>query len=268
MKATTKSTKAAPKKAPAKKASTATKAPAKKASTATKAQAKASTKAATTKKATPVANPAQPPAPTVTRLKITCMEGPWLDDKCVRYIDVTNNANLYDLHIAILDSVYFDDEMKFSFFFSEELDDLCDREYIPEDFDGDDYDELDTDVYEDMLISKYCRENFPLDFFYVYKQDVDEWIFQIENTGEHPDYDEKTFYPITVDSLSEGPNPEQYGSGFDDYSEDPEHFSPQGRTMYGNDEYNADDERDDFFDNERDFWGDEDDYDEENSDEW
>jgi hypothetical protein len=38
--------------------------------------------------------------------------------------------------------------------------------------------------------------------------------------------------------------------------------------MYGNDEYNADDERDDFFDNERDFWGDEDDYDEENGDEW
>lgn len=256
----------------------------KKATTAKKAvtkekKAKAPTKKTTTKittpttnnveiakKTTPVAN--NSPALTVTRLRVTCMEGPWLDDKCVRYIDVTNNANLYDLHIAILDSICFDDEMKFSYFFTEELDDLCDREYIPEDFDGTDYDEFDTDVYEDMLVSKYARKDIPFGFFYVYKLDVDEWIFQIEVTDDKPEYDEKTFYPITIDSLSEGPNPEQYGSGFDDYSEDPEHFSPQGRAMYGNDEYNTDDEYDGFFDDERDPWGNSDEYDEDDENEW
>lgn len=238
------------------------------------ASKKVTTKTATTKatKAPKAKAPAKVPAPakpaapvvantpSVLRLRITCMEGPWLDDKCVRYIDVTTNANLYDLHIAILDSICFEDEMKFSFFFSEELDDLYDREYIPEDFDGSDYDEFDTDIYEDMLVRKYVKKDIPFKFFYVNKIDVDEWIFQIELTDEHPDYDEKTFYPITIDSLSEGPNPEQYGSGFDDYSDDPEHFSPHSRTMYGNDEYNVDDEQEDFFRDEDNLWGDDDGY--------
>ena len=265
--------KTATKKAPAKKAETATKkaAPTKKTATKTSAKTTTAKKPAAPKAAAPApvkVEPPKPENPKVIRLRVTCMEGPWLDDKCIRYIDVTSNANLYDLHIAILDSICFDDEMKFSFFFAEELDDLCDREYIPEDFDGTDYDEFDTDVYEDMLVRKYARKDIPYDFFYVYKLDVDEWIFQIEVTDDEPEYDEKTFYPITIDSLSEGPNPEQYGSGFDDYSEDPEHFSPHGRAMYGNDEYNMDDERDDFFDDERDPWGSGDDYDEDDSDEW
>lgn len=253
-KTTTKKVESAKKASPAKKTST------KKLAAAAKKVEPAKKIAITTK--------AKAPELTVTRLRVTCMEGPWLDDKCVRYIDVTTNANLYDLHIAILDSICFDDEMKFSFFFTEELDDLCDREYIPEDFDGSDYDEFDTDVYEDMLISKYARKDIPFGFYYVYKLDVDEWIFQIEVTDDKPEYDEKTFYPITVDSLSEGPNPEQYGSGFDDYSEDPEHFSPQSRAMYGNDEYNTDDEYDGFFDDERDPWGNGDEYDGDDDNEW
>lgn len=264
----TKESKTTAKKTTAKKATVKKAEPTKKAPTKKAPAKKATAKKATVKKAEPAKKAPVANQPTVTRLRVTCMEGPWLDDKCVRYIDVTNNANLYDLHIAILDSICFDDEMKFSFFFTEELDDLCDREYIPEDFDGSDYDEFDTDVYEDMLISKYARKDIPFGFYYVYKLDVDEWIFQIEVTDEKPEYDEKTFYPITIDSLSEGPNPEQYGSGFDDYAEDPEHFSPQGRAMYGNDEYNMDDERDDFFDDDRDPWGMGDDYEEDDDNEW
>lgn len=181
--------------------------------------------------------------PPVHRLRVTCVSGPWLDDVCERIIDIPETANLYDLHIAIQDAVQFDDEFKFYYFAARSLEGS--RQMVPADLpDEIEEEELDTDVYEDLAV----LENLPIGaketLFYVFLSEYDDWIFKIEHTGDvHPAVDGE-FYPLVMDSLAQGPNPMEYGSGFDDYAEDAEHFQPTG-FRGGDADYDPNDERDD-----------------------
>ena len=179
----------------------------------------------------------------VHRLRIKCVSGPWLDAECVRFIDVPENANLYDLHVAIQDAVAFDDEYPFYFF--KALAPEGSQDMIPPDMDPEDEESIDDDVYEDIQVLSEIKPNARKHTFYGFKSDVDDWIFQIDHTGEIMDADPRVFYPAAYDALSIGPNPEQYGSGFDDYSTNENDFVPQARRSFGADEYTPDDEQDD-----------------------
>ncbi|MGI5869998.1 MAG: hypothetical protein ACOX9C_11210 [Kiritimatiellia bacterium] len=181
--------------------------------------------------------------PEIHRLRVTCVSGPWLDDECVRYIDIPPMANLYDLHVAIQDAVRFDDEFKFHYFVAASL--KGSRTLVPDvDPTTFDPDEVDTDVYEDILVLDHIKAGAKKALFYVFLSELDDWVFKIQHTGEvHPRI-EGEFYPLVVDSLSIGPDPEQYGSGFDDYAETEEHFQPVG-FRGGDADYDPDAEQDD-----------------------
>lgn len=178
----------------------------------------------------------------VSTLKISCISGPWLDSECVRFIDIPENASLYDLHVAIQDAVMFDDE--FPFFFFQALAPEGKRTMIPDGMYADeDEDNINTDVYEDIHVSNWISEKAKKSLFYVFLSESEEWMFKITHTGKTHKEVKGEFYPLVLESMSIGPSPEQYGSGFDDYSEDDEDFRPNKARL--TDDYNRDDE---FFD--------------------
>ncbi len=171
---------------------------------------------------------------TINRVRVTCVAGPWLDDECVRVIDLPEHANLYDLHVAIQDAVDFDEEFPFHFFTA--LAPEAARMMIPEGLQPDvDPADFDPDVYEDFPVFAHVKANAKRSLFYVFGSEYDDWIFKIQHTGTSHAPVEGEFYPLVCDALSIGPNPEQYGSGFDDFAEDEAAFRPRPRVGGGAD---------------------------------
>ena len=177
----------------------------------------------------------------ISRLRVTCVSGPWLDDECVRFIDVPPTANLYDLHVAIQDAVEFDEE--FPFYFYVALSPEGSRSMLPADLAIDvEPQAIDPDVYEDIPLSDFVKPGAKKSLFYIFTSEFDDWVFKVQHTGETHDAIKDEFYPLAVVELAIGPNPEQYGSGFDDFAETDEEFKPS--TRFGNDaDYSPDDEK-------------------------
>lgn len=177
----------------------------------------------------------------INRLRITCVSGPWLEGECVRYLDVPDTANLYDLHVAIQDAVQFDDE--FSFYYFTAVSPTAKRSMIPAELDdGFEPENLDTDVYEDIVAMEMVRGSARKALFYAFTSAYDDWVFKVQPTGEVGEPVKGEFYPLVRDELSIGPNPEEYGSGVDDFAESADEFKPHQRHL-GEADYNPDDER-------------------------
>lgn len=178
----------------------------------------------------------------INTLRTVCVSGPWLDDECVRFIDIEDTANLYDLHVAIQDAVQFDDE--FPFYFYTAISPDATRTLIPEDLDVDD-DNLDTDAYEDLRALDHIKPGAKTALYYVFKSEDGDWVFKIQHTGTTHKPAKGEFYPLVLDAKSIGPNPEQYGSGFDDFAESEDEFRPSAKRGRGDADYDRDE---DFFD--------------------
>jgi hypothetical protein len=167
--------------------------------------------------------------------------------------------------VAIQDAVQFDDEFKFHYYAALTPDGA--RTMIPDvgpaNFDPE---EVDTDVYEDIPVLDHVKAGAKKALFYVFLSEYDDWVFKVQHTGEvHPAF-EGEFYPLVVESLSIGSDPEEYGSGFDDFAEADEHFQP-ARVRGGDADYDPDAEKEPGeglfgFDDEEDEDDDEDDEDE------
>jgi len=188
-------------------------------------------------------------AATVATLRVECVSGPWLDEKCVRFIQVKDGANLYDLHLAILNSVKFDEEFEFHFFTALSPD--AARTLVPDDADDIEPEDIDPDIYEELPVLDYAKPKAKSFLHYVFGSEHDDWVFEIRHTGITSPAVPDEFYPLVMEQYSEGPDPEQYGSGFDDFSEDSKDFMPPPRTFDDedeNDDFAADDgDEDDFF---------------------
>ena len=177
----------------------------------------------------------------INRLRVTCVSGPWLDDECVRFIDVPPTANLYDLHVAIQDAVEFDEE--FPFYFYVALSPEGSRSMLPADLALDvEPQDIDPDIYEDISLLEVVKPGAKKSLFYIFTSEFDDWVFKVQHTGETHEAVKGEFYPLAMIELAIGPNPEQYGSGFDDFAETDEEFKPS--TRFGNDaDYSPDDEK-------------------------
>ena len=215
--------KAAPKKAPAKKA------PAPKKATPKKAPAKKTPapKKATQKKAPSTPAPA---APQVHRVRVACVDGPWWDgEECVRFIEMAEASNLYDLHVAIQAAVDFDEEGPFFFFLAEDCD-TEEREMLPATLPPEpEKAEIDDDAYEEMKLLDNLPRTGLRRLFYAFKSEDGDWFFEVQHTGVVAPAKPGEFYPLPVESLAVGPNPTQYGHDFDDFAEDPDAFRPPDR---------------------------------------
>lgn len=173
---------------------------------------------------------AAPAAPQVFRVRVSCADGPWWDgEDCVRFIDMAESSNLYDLHVAIQSAVDFDEEGPFYFFLAEDCE-TDERAMIPPELDVEPAkEEIDDDVYEELKL----RPNLPRTglrrLFYAFKSEDGDWFFEVLDAGVSGPAKPGEFYPLPVESLSVGPNPTQYGHDLDDYAEDPDAFRPPDR---------------------------------------
>ena len=208
--------KPAAKKSPAKKAAEAKKAPAKKPAADAKRPAKS-------------AEPAKK-APRVFRVRVSCSDGPWWDgEECVRFIEMTEGSNLYDLHVAIQAAVDFDEEGPFYFFLAEDCE-TEEREMLPAELPPDpEKGDIDDDVYEELGLLPNLPRTGLRRLFYAFKSEDGDWFFEVRHTGVVSPAKPGEYYPLPVESLAVGPNPTQYGHDFDDYADDPDAFRPPDR---------------------------------------
>ncbi len=204
-------------------------APAKKAS----APKKASPKKAPAKKSSPPKKApakAAPAAPQIFRVRVSCADGPWWDgEECVRFIEMGESSNLYDLHVAIQSAVDFDEEGPFYFFLAEDCE-TEEREMLPPSLETDPAkEEIDDDVYEELKLLPHLPRTGLRRLFYAFKSEDGDWFFEVRHTGVSSAAKPGEFYPLPVESLAVGPNPTQYGHDFDDYAEDADSFRPPAR---------------------------------------
>lgn len=194
---------------------------------------------------------AGPDSPSVHRLRVRCLSGPWSDGSapCVRYIDVPPQASLYDLHEAIQDAVSFDGDRPFHYFLAEDPADESDREVVPGAAAGHAPDSLEEcAVYEDVDALPSVPENGDRVLHYLSETPDGPWIFEVTRTGESRRPVPGLQYPGLAEELSEGPDPCQYGwpldGAFDDpdSAPDPASAGKAGVTGAGDREVDSDEE--------------------------
>jgi len=135
-------------------------------------------------------------------LRVKCVGGAYLEEECVRVIEISSDASLYDVHEAIQTAVNFDRDHLHEFFagrhcrnrklmFDDEFSDMCDPYR---------YEEISLeDVYP---LPKGLKLYYHFDF-------GDDWHFEIRKSRKKPkDPEPGVKYPRVVDEI--GPNPEQY----------------------------------------------------------
>ena len=145
-------------------------------------------------------------------VRVECIWGIYLEEKCIRVIEIDSGCSLLDLHGAIQDAVGFDNDHMFEFLIGRNwrrgrsLDDGC----FPEDM-ADRYDSIKFgDVFPPPKGQKLF---YHFDF-------GDDWYFVVKNSRKKPrDPEPNVTYPRLVDSI--GPNPPQYGR-YEDEEDDEE----------------------------------------------
>ncbi len=140
-------------------------------------------------------------------LRIECVYGLYLEEECIRTIEIDSGSSLFDLHETIQDAVDFDRDHLFEFFAGRNY---RNRKVVFEDsFDW----EESADIYTEKTLGqvyplpKSCKLYYHFDF-------GDDWYFEIRKSRKKfREPEPGVRYPRVVESI--GPAPQQYGS-FDD----------------------------------------------------
>ena len=137
-------------------------------------------------------------------LSIECIFGHYLEEECIRTIEIDSGSSLYQLHETIQDLVNFDRDHLFEFFAGRNR---RNRKIVF----GDRYDwEESAEIYSETNLEqiyplpKGCKLYYHFDF-------GDDWYFEIRKSRKKPKKPEGGVrYPLVVESI--GPDPQQYGS--------------------------------------------------------
>lgn len=140
----------------------------------------------------------------ILTLRVECVWGMHLREKCVRIIEIDDGASLLDLQGAIQDSVGFDQDHMFEFF--------AGRNYRNRKIvfaDGVDW-EYEADALEDITIAQVYPLPKSLKLYYRFDFG-DDWFFEIRK-GRKPAAPPvaDVEYPRVIERI--GPNPLQYGA--------------------------------------------------------
>ena len=136
-------------------------------------------------------------------LRIVCLWGWYLEDECIRTMEIDSKATLYDLHEAIQDAVDFDRDHPFEFYAGRNhknrkllFDEVSPRRGSTNVFSA-------TTIDEVYPLPKGLRLFYHFDF-------GDNWYFGITRSRKKPTEAEAGVnYPRVIESV--GPNPFQYG---------------------------------------------------------
>jgi hypothetical protein len=136
-------------------------------------------------------------------LIVDCVAGRFLRDQCVRVIEIDENACLYELHQAILNSVGFEQECHlFEFYIANSASPWAHMRWLSE---KEEWDEREEDFLQITL-----RGIYPLGrkrLYYIFDLG-DKWTFEIRRGRGVKTPETGIVYPRVVQAI--GPNPEQY----------------------------------------------------------
>ena len=165
--------------------------------------------------------------PKVRRWRVECLGGPWWDgEPCVRFVDLLETQSLFDLHDGIQAAIAFDGEYPFCFFRAPGPEGP--REMIPDTLGPTPLrEEVDVDAYEGINAwASLPAEGSGAALHYVSLGAGGDWFFRLTAEREPVANDPTALYPETVEGLSYGPDPMQYGHDLDDFAESEEDLLP------------------------------------------
>jgi len=135
-------------------------------------------------------------------LAIECVCGLYLEDECIRVVEIDEQASLYDLHDTIQDAVEFDRDHLYDFYLANTPSPFAQKTWLTEAEGGQGRQE----DYRNIRLS----EVYPLDrkrLYYLFDYG-DNWVFEIRKRRGAKPPEAGVKYPRVVDRV--GPNPEQY----------------------------------------------------------
>ena len=137
-------------------------------------------------------------------LRVECIEGAFLEEKCVREIEIDSGSSLFELRDAIQDAVGFARDHLFEFFGGPHH---RRRKLVYEDS----YEWEDNfDTYAQIRLEEVYPLPKGLKLYYHFDFG-DDWYFEIRRSRKKPTEPEPGVqYPRVSESI--GPNPEQYPS--------------------------------------------------------
>jgi len=139
----------------------------------------------------------------IITLRVECVQGLYLQEECVRTLEIDQDASLIYLHYAIQDAVAFDDDHMFEFFAG------TGPRRRKMSFAEDEGGEYDADIMGEVTLEQV----FPLPKsmkLYYHFDFGDDWIFEIRRGRKKPAPPAPgVTYPRVVERI--GPNPPQYG---------------------------------------------------------
>lgn len=140
-------------------------------------------------------------------LTIECIRGAYLEEKCVRVLEIEKDASLYSLHHAIHEAVHFGFDHPHKFFISSTGNPWgkISRPGNQENEDQDDWDDMDWDVDDLKLENIWPLGRKKLYYLFDYG---DDWVFEIRKARGEKEADKNASYPRIIKSI--GPNPKQY----------------------------------------------------------
>jgi len=140
----------------------------------------------------------------ILTLTVECVFGVYLEDECIRTIEIDEEACLFDLHEAIQDAVVFGCDHPFEFFVANSASPYAKRQWLTE---KEAWEDKEEDFWRIRLKDIYPLGRKRLYYLFDFG---DNWTFEIRKhrTAKEPEVGVK--YPRVVKTV--GPNPEQYPS--------------------------------------------------------
>ena len=135
-------------------------------------------------------------------LTVTAIFGAYLEEECIRVLEIDENATLEDLHLAIQKAVSFDNDHLYDFY--------AGRHYRNRQIrysDDEDWEARERDFSRLKLSTVYPLKGLKLYYWFDFG---DNWIFEIRKARKVKPAESGRSYPRVTES--HGPNPEQYPS--------------------------------------------------------
>ena len=138
----------------------------------------------------------------IITLRIECVRGWYLEDECIRIVEIDDESSLYGLHEVIQDAVDFGRDHPFEFYTANSSSPWARKNWLTE--------ENEWQAKESDFCQIRLRNIYPLGrrkLYYLFDFG-DKWTFEIRKarSGKAPQPDAK--YPRVIEAI--GPNPQQY----------------------------------------------------------
>ncbi len=135
-------------------------------------------------------------------LAIECVRGLYLEEECIRVVEIDEQASLNDLHNTIQDAVAFDRDHLYDFFLANSASPYAQKTWLTE---AEGWQDREEDYLSIRLSDVYPLDRKRLYYLFDYGN---TWLFEIRKRRGTKPPEAGVKYPRVVDRV--GPNPDQY----------------------------------------------------------